>query len=88
MLGYKLLYPDKSEALRYFTSQKGLECILVKYNEELGKPYTRISFYLWSNIDYPSYAADGVDSSDQSLGQSVEEPDNSVKQRSSKSAPT
>ena len=50
--------------------------------------YTRISFYLCSSVDYLSYVADGVDSSDQSEGQSVEESDDSVGQRSSKSAPT
>ena len=87
-LGYKLLYPDKSEVLRDFTWQKNLEFTLGKYKEELGKPYSRIYFYLYSNIDYLSYVADGVDSSDQSEGQSVEESDDSVGQRSSKSAPT
>ena len=87
-LGYKLLYPDKSEVLRDFTWQKNLEFTLGKYKEELGKPYSRIYFYLYSNIDYLSYVADGVDSSDQSEGQSVEESDDSVGQRSSKSAQT
>ena len=45
-LGYKLLHPDKSEVLRDFTWQKDLECTLRKCKEELGKPYSRISFYL------------------------------------------
>ena len=82
-LGYKLLYPDSSEVLRDFTWQKDPEFTLGKYKEELRKPYSRISFYLCSNIDYLSYVADGVDSSDQSEGQSVEESDDSVGQRSS-----
>ena len=82
-LGYKLLYPDSSEVLRDFTWQKDPKFTLGKYKEELGKPYSRISFYLCSNIDYLSYVADGVDSSDQSEGQSVEESDDSVGQRSS-----
>ena len=63
-LGHKLLYPDKSEVLRDFTWQKDLEFTLGKYKEELGKAYSRISFYLCSKIDYLSYVADGVDSSD------------------------
>ena len=87
-LGYKLVYPDKSEVLREFTWQKDLELTLEKYIEELGKPFSRISFYICSNIDHLSYVADGVDSSDQSEGHSVEEFDDSVGQRSSKSAPT
>lgn len=87
-LGYKLLYPDKSGVLSDFTWQKDLEFTLEKYKEELGKPYSRISFYLCSNIDYLSYITDVVDSLDQSEGQSVEESDDSVGQRSSKSAPT
>ena len=49
-LGYKLLYPDKSEVLREFTWQKDLEFTLEKYIEELGKPYSRISFYICSNV--------------------------------------
>ena len=77
-LGYKFLYPDKSEVLRDFTWQNDLEFILGKYKEELGKPYSRISFYLCSNIDYLSYVADGVDSSDQSEGKLSEESDDSV----------
>ena len=87
-LGYKLLYPDKSEVLRDFTWQKDLEFTPGKYKEELRKPYSRIRLYLCSNIDYLSYIADGIDSSDRFGGQSVEESDDSVGQRSSKSAPT
>jgi hypothetical protein len=60
VLGYKLLYPDKSEVLNEFSWQKYLEFTLAKYKEELGKPYSRISFLVCSNIDYLSYVADGV----------------------------
>ena len=45
-LGYKLLYPDKSEVLREFTWQKDLEFTLEKYIEELGKPFSRMFLYL------------------------------------------
>ena len=43
VLGYKLLYSDKSEVLRDFICQKDLEFTLGKYKEEIRKPYSRIS---------------------------------------------
>jgi hypothetical protein len=68
-IGYKLLYPDKTEVKSSFSWQKK-EFTLRGYKEELGKPYSRINFYVCSNMDYLSYISNGgvISDSDESQG--------------------
>jgi len=53
-IGYKLLYPDKTEVESNFPWDNS-EFSLRRYKEELGKPYSRIVFCVCSNIDYLSH---------------------------------
>ena len=62
-VGYKLLFPDKKVVESNFAWDNS-EFSLRRYKEELGKPYSRIVFYVCSNMDYLSHLqSDGVDNS-------------------------
>jgi hypothetical protein len=57
-VGYKLLYPDKTEVERNFAWQN-IEFSLRRYKEELSKPYSRLVFYVCSSFDFLSHISDG-----------------------------
>jgi hypothetical protein len=52
-IGYKLLYHDKREVDTIPGKEEPFS--LQSYKEDIGKPYTRIIFFLCSNIDYLDY---------------------------------
>ena len=82
-IGYKLLFPDKKVVESNFIWDNS-EFSLRRYKEELGKPYSRIVFYVCSNIDYLSHLqSDGIDGSisdsDESDGSNGQSSKNSSK---------
>ena len=70
-IGYKLLYPDKTEVESNFAWQN-TEFSLRRYKEELGKPYSRINFYVCSSVDYLSYIGDSGMTSDSDDGNGID----------------
>ena len=64
---YKLLYPDKRLADKLPATDDGFQ--LKAYKEALGKPYSRITFFLTTHTDYFDYifSSDVLSSSDESV---------------------